>query len=57
MRIDKDYRKGDIVKRELYETHVKNKYNVDFVLDDSIKIVKMYRELGLTVLQPNEGKY
>jgi hypothetical protein len=57
MRVDKDYRKGDIVKKELYETHIKGKYNVDFVLDDSIKIVKMYRELGLTVLQPNEGKY
>ena len=57
MRVDKDYRKGDLVKKELYETFVKGKYNVDFVLDDSNKIVKMYRELGLTVLQPNEGKY
>lgn len=31
--------------------------NVWFVLDDNYKCVQMYRDLGLTVLQPNEGKF
>ena len=52
-----DFRKGDVCKREIYENRIKGKFNVDFVLDDSHKIVKMYRELGLTVLQPNDGKF
>lgn len=52
-----DYRKGDVCKQDIYEKNIKGKYNVDFVLDDSNKIVKMYRNLGLTVLQPNDGKF
>ena len=57
MRNLNDHSSGDICKKYIYETFIKDKYNVDFVLDDSNKIVKMYRELGLTVLQPNEGKF
>ena len=49
--------KGDEQKKLIYETKIKDKYNVDFVIDDSDKVVKMYRDLGLTVLQPNEGKF
>jgi len=50
-------KRGDASKKELFEQHIKDKYYVDFVLDDSSKVVKMYRELGLTCLQPNEGKF
>ena len=57
MRPNNDYRTGEEMKKYLYETYVKDKYNVVFVLDDSSKVVKMYRDLGLTVLQPNEGKF
>jgi predicted kinase len=52
-----DYSKGDISKLNLYYKYVKDKYYIEFVLEDSDKCVKMYRDLGLTVLQPNEGKY
>jgi hypothetical protein len=52
-----NYTKGEKIKRILYENEVKDKYFVDFVLEDSQKVVKMYRDLGLTVLQPNEGKF
>lgn len=52
-----DHSKGDECKKKLYEEHIKGKYNVDLVFEDSSKVVKMYRELGLTVLQPNEGKF
>ena len=57
MRPDNDYRTGEEMKKYLYETYIKDKYNVVFVLEDSSKVVKMYRGLGLTVLQPNEGKF
>lgn len=57
MRSKGDYSKGDECKKKLYEEHIKGKYNVDLVFEDSSKVVKMYRDLGLTVLQPNEGKF
>lgn len=50
-------KRGDVSKKELFEEYIKDKYYVDFVLDDSIKVVKMYRDLGLTVFQPNDGKF
>ena len=52
-----DFTKGEELKQILYENEVKDEYYVDFVLEDSSKVVKMYRDLGLTVLQPNEGKF
>ena len=50
-------KRGDASKKELFEQNIKGKFFVDFVLDDSTKVVKMYRDLGLTCLQPNEGKF
>lgn len=50
-------KKGDEQKKELFEKYIKGQFYVDFVLDDSTKVVKMYRDLGLTCLQPNEGKF
>lgn len=48
---------GECLKEQLYNLFIKDKYYVDFVFEDSTKVVKMYRNLGLTVLQPNEGKF
>lgn len=42
---------------EIYEDNIKGKYNVQFVLEDNYKCVKMWREQGLVCLQPNEGKF
>ena len=50
-------KRGDASKKELFEQNIQGKYFVDFVLDDSTKVVQMYRDLGLTCLQPNEGKF
>lgn len=50
-------KRGEVSKKELFEENIKDKYFVDFVLDDSTKVVKMYRDLGLTCLQPNDGKF
>ena len=57
MRAEKDMRGDDIVKRELYEANVKGKYHVLFVLDDRNKVVRVWRDLGLTCLQVAEGNF
>jgi len=57
MRSQGDTRPDEIVKREIYEEHIKPLYNVDFVLDDRNKVVKMWRSLGLKVLQVAEGNF
>lgn len=52
-----DTRKDTIVKREMYEAHVRGKYNVLFVLDDRNQVVQQWRELGLTCLQVAPGDF
>lgn len=57
MRKTKDWRKDWIVKKELYETHIKPQYEVLFVLEDRDQVVKMWREEGLTCFQVAEGNF
>lgn len=57
MRKFKDFRSDDIVKREIYYEFIAGNYDVEFVLDDRDKVVKMWRELGLTCLQVAEGNF
>lgn len=57
MRFEGDNRKDSIVKQELYERHIKDKYNVSFILDDRQQVVDMWRSLGLTCLQVAEGDF
>lgn len=51
MRRADDSRPDDVVKRELYERYIARRYTVTAVLDDRAKVVRMWRNLGLTVLQ------
>ena len=53
-RTEGDYRKGVEIKREQIEK-ILEKYNVLAIFDDCEPIVQMYRDMGLTVLQPNKG--
>ena len=53
-RTNKDYRKGVVVKKEQIEA-ILEKYDIVAIFDDCEPIVNMYREMGLTVLQPNRG--
>jgi hypothetical protein len=46
-----DHRPSHIVKKEIYEREIKGKYDVLFVLEDDEECCKMYKDLGLTVLQ------
>lgn len=57
MRAEGDMRDDRIVKRELYEEHVKDLYNVLAVFDDRNRVVEMWRSLGLTCLQVDYGNF
>lgn len=57
MRKTTDKRKDYIVKMELFDQHVRGRYNVIFVLDDRDQVVKLWRDLGLTCLQVNYGDF
>ena len=57
MRRFKDFRPDDIVKAEIYEAYIEEQYDVEIVLDDRDRVVKMWREKGLKVLQVAEGDF
>jgi predicted kinase len=58
MRPEGDNRKDSIVKRELFDTNVRDKFHIDFVLDDRNQVVDMWRnDLGLTCLQVDWGDF
>jgi hypothetical protein len=57
MRATGDMRKDAIVKKELYDNHIKGKFNILYVLDDRKQVVDMWRSLGLTCLQVAEGNF
>lgn len=52
-----DRRKDFVVKREIYEQHIKDAYDVLFVLEDRDQVVRMWRELGLTCFQVEYGDF
>ena len=47
MRKTGDDRKDNIVKKEIYEEHIKDKYNVLAVFDDRISVCRLWHSLGL----------
>ena len=58
MRTTGDMRKDAVIKKELYEAHVKGHYFVQFVLDDRNQVVDFWRlDLGLPCLQVNYGDF
>ena len=57
MREADDYREDSIVKAEMYDKYVKDKYHINFVLDDRNQVVKMWREIGLFCLQVADGNF
>ncbi|MEK0196112.1 polynucleotide kinase, partial [Microcoleus anatoxicus PTRS1] len=52
-----DMRKDAIMKEEIYRQHIEGKYNIKFVLDDRQQVVDMWRGLGMTVFQVDEGDF
>lgn len=58
MRARNDMRKDSIVKRELFDAHIRGRYFVELVLDDRDQVVSLWRrELGLTCLQVDYGDF
>lgn len=57
MRSEGDFRKDSIVKRELFDNHIKDKYYVEYVLDDRNQVVDMWRDMGLKCLQVAPGNF
>ncbi len=57
MRSQGNNEKDSIIKRRMFEQHVRGKYYVDFVLDDRNQVVEMWRSMGLTCLQVAEGDF
>lgn len=52
-----DARKDSVVKKEIFEAEIRDRYAVVGVFDDRMQVVRMWRELGLTVFQVAEGDF
>lgn len=50
MRHYSDFRKSTILKKELYENHVKDKYKIAFAIDDDTLVCEMYNSLYIPTL-------
>lgn len=57
MRRQNDRRKDYAVKREIYDSHIKDKYKVIFVLEDRDQVVHMWRKAGLACFQVAYGDF
>jgi predicted kinase len=57
MRAEGDNRPDEIIKEELYRTHIEGKYNVLGIFDDRDKVVARWRSLGLPTYQVNYGDF
>lgn len=57
MRPAGDMRKDSLVKREIFESKIRNKYRVLYCLDDRTQVVDAYRDLGLKVFQVAPGNF
>ena len=57
MRPAGDLRNDAIIKRELFDAHIRHEFDVKFVLDDRNRVVDMWRQLGLACLQVAPGDF
>ena len=58
MRLQNDMRKDSIIKRELFDAHIRGRYFVELVLDDRDQVVSLWRrDMGLTCLQVDYGDF
>lgn len=51
MREEGDNRKDSIVKKEMFDNIVKDKYYIDFVLDDRLQVCRLWYSLGLPIFR------
>ncbi len=56
-RTEGDHRNDSVVKEEIYDQYIKDKYNVIAVFDDRDRVVKMWRDKGLLCCQVYYGDF
>lgn len=57
MRGHLDRRPDYLVKADLFDAHIRDRWNVIGVLDDRTQVVRMWRSMGLTCLQVADGDF
>lgn len=57
MRSEKDYRSDEIIKEELYNKYIKDKYYCIAIFDDRDRCIKKWREMGLLACQVYYGDF
>jgi len=57
MRKTGDNRDDTIVKKEIFMENIQEDFDIEFVIDDRDKVVKMWRSIGLTCLQCDYGDF
>jgi len=57
MRKPDDFRKDAIIKKEIYDTHIKNKFNVLAVFDDRLQVLDMWYKEGIFTFNVNQGNF
>ncbi|MFF4366818.1 AAA family ATPase [Streptomyces sp. NPDC001594] len=57
MRAAGDTRRDDVVKAELFDAHVRERYAVRVSLDDRDRVVAVWRRMGLPTWQVNYGDF
>jgi predicted kinase len=57
MRAAGDTRGDDVVKGELFDAHIRHRFQVSVVLDDRDRVVALWRRLGLPCWQVNYGDF
>lgn len=57
MRADGDTRRDNVVKLELFNSHVRDRFNVIAAFDDRDRVVRLWRRLGLLTCQVQYGDF
>lgn len=57
MREHLDRRPDYLIKADLFDIHVRDRWNVIGILDDRTQVVRMWRSMGLTCLQVADGDF
>ncbi len=57
MRMQGNNEKDSVIKRRMFDNHVRGKYYIEYVLDDRNQVVEMWRSVGLICLQVADGDF
>jgi predicted kinase len=57
MRALGDNRKDSIIKKEMFETHIKDRYHTKFVIDDRPQVIRMWKLMGIPVFNADQRMY